>query len=417
MTLRARITAIFMLLIALVALMCSLIMYIGFDAVERYIFRESLETEAEWLSASLASGGHPAVPHGRQFFDAMTVPQTYCNLPLGYHEIEGHGTDEWHLLVFEYNDQRYYLLQDGSDYEKLELYIGLLLLLTLVCGLATAFWAGKRISSRAIAPITQLTSAITRRATPLPYQSAADEIGVLARAFSDRAEELQRYLWREQCFTGDVSHELRTPLAIVLGAAEIIERQASDRPDILASAERIRRTAQKMNAHLTAMLMLSRAPEALHAPQTHMVPIIQTCIERCRPFLTGKPVQIFFQSCDDVSVAGAPELIGSAVHNLLRNACQYTEKGEIRISLTPQSLTIADTGPGLPASIDPASFQRFASGVSNHGEGLGLSIAQRIVNHLSWQMTVDNTPQGCRFHIVFSPSAEAATELPQQPRS
>ncbi len=89
------------------------------------------------------------------------------------------------------------------------------------------------------------------------------------------------------------------------------------------------------------------------------------------------------------------------IWNLLRNACQYTERGEVRITLHDTALTFADTGPGLPPSIDPQQFQRFVPGSPHSGEGLGLSIVQRIVEHLGWRMTVRSSQQGCRFRLEW----------------
>ena len=65
------------------------------------------------------------------------------------------------------------------------------------------------------------------------------------------------------------------------------------------------------------------------------------------------------------------------------------------------ALIVADTGPGLPSSIDPRQFQRFAPGGAHSGEGLGLSIVQRIVEHLGWRMTVHSSQQGCRFSLEW----------------
>ncbi len=403
-TLRARITISFVLLTSLITVLFSAVVYVGFDAIERYIFNESLETEAEWLSASLQRGITPAVPTGRKFFDEMNAPERYAMLPLGYHELEISHTEEWHLLVFEVDGRRYFLLQDGSSFEELEGYIALLLLLALLFSLATAFWVGRKTSAHVIAPITRLATAVKAHQTPFPYQQADDEIGILARAFAAHTEELQQYLWREQCFVGDVSHELRTPLAIILGAAEVLERQTRAMPEqagVYAGAMRIERVAREMNEQLTAMLLLSRAPEQLDAPATPIAPIVEACIERCRPLLEGKPVQLQFDDKFGGSIAGRPELIASVIHNLLRNACQYTDRGSIAVELTPQSLTLSDTGPGLPASVDPALLQQMRHSEAARGEGLGLSIAQRIVAHLGWRMTIRNGPQGSHFRIDF----------------
>ncbi|MFX5530313.1 two-component sensor histidine kinase, partial [Acinetobacter baumannii] len=81
---------------------------------------------------------------------------------------------------------------------------------------------GRKVATHVIAPITRLADAVQDGHKPFPYQDARDEIGVLARAFARHSDELDRFLHREQCFSGDASHELRTPLAIIGGAAETL---------------------------------------------------------------------------------------------------------------------------------------------------------------------------------------------------
>ncbi|WP_246693594.1 ATP-binding protein, partial [Mesorhizobium sp. M8A.F.Ca.ET.142.01.1.1] len=76
-----------------------------------------------------------------------------------------------------------------------------------------------------------------------------------------------------------------------------------------------------------------------------------------------------FARHDAVLVTNA-DLAHSILWNLLRNACQYTENGEVRITLHDTALIVADTGPGLPSSIDPRQFQRFVPSGVHSGEGL-----------------------------------------------
>lgn len=71
--------------------------------------------------------------------------------------------------------------------------------------------------------------------------------------------------------------------------------------------------------------------------------------------------------------------------------------GEVRLAMHGTTIVICDSGPGLPSSIDPQQFRRFQRGARLSGEGLGLSIVQRIVEHLGWGMTVESSEKGCRF--------------------
>ncbi len=212
---------------------------------------------------------------------------------------------------------------------------------------------------------------------------------------SDLAEALQR----EQCFVGDACHELRSSLAILACAAETIRCQLPPDSALLASAERMLRSTQEMEQQLHSLLLLARAPQQLVRTAIFLRPLVQDCMDRCRPWLVGKPVVLVLEEGAEVQAHANLELLRSLVWNLLRNACQYTVRGEVRIRLLARRLVIADTGPGLPAHIDPQHFARFVPSARSGGQGLGLSIVQRLVAQLGWRMEVDSSVQGCRFGL------------------
>ncbi|MEW6383849.1 MAG: HAMP domain-containing sensor histidine kinase, partial [Pseudomonadota bacterium] len=311
------------------------------------------------------------------------------------------GPDEWHLRVFDSGGQRYYLLQDAAPYGYLEHLINAFAAVVISICVLGAFLIGRRVASHVIAPITQLADAVQSGRKPFPCQDAGDEIGVLARAFARHSDELERFLHREQCFSGDASHELRTPLAIIGGAAETLACQLPSDSHLVPSAERILRTTQEMQRQLSCLLLLSRTPGSVPRNKVALRPLIESCMERCQPWISGKPVIVAFDARHDAVLDTNADLAHSVIWNLLRNACQYTERGEVRITLHDTALTVADTGPGLPSSIDPQQFQRFVPGSPHNGEGLGLSIVQRIVEHLGWRMTVHSSQQGCRFSLEW----------------
>jgi signal transduction histidine kinase len=115
-----------------------------------------------------------------------------------------------------------------------------------------------------------------------------DEIGVLARAFAQHSDELERFLHRERCFAGDASHELRTPLAIIGGAAETLVHQLPADSHLVPVAERAVRTTQEMERQLTCLLLLSRDPHTLPIANVSLRPLIEECMARCQPWLARK---------------------------------------------------------------------------------------------------------------------------------
>ncbi|WP_329848047.1 HAMP domain-containing sensor histidine kinase [Stenotrophomonas hibiscicola] len=399
LALRTRITISFVLLMAGAMGFIVLAEQVDYDQVRAAVIARTQDSAVHKLQAALARGERPALPPGSQLYDSHSVPMVLRQYGLGYHGEA--GPDEWHLRVFDSGGQRYYLLQDAAPYGYLEHLINAFAAVVISICVLGAFLIGRRVASHVIAPITQLADAVQSRRKPFPCQDARDEIGVLARAFARHSDELERFLHREQCFSGDASHELRTPLAIIGGAAETLACQLPSDSYLVPSAERILRTTQEMQRQLTCLLLLSRAPSTVPRNKVALRPLIESCMERCQPWLSGKPVSITYDARYDAVLETNAELVHSVIWNLLRNACQYTERGDVRVTLQDTALIVADTGPGLPPSIDPQQFQRFVPGSPHSGEGLGLSIVQRIVEHLGWRMTVRSSQQGCRFSLEW----------------
>lgn len=403
LTLKTRITLSFVMLMVAVMAFVVLAEQLDYDDVRAHMISEGLRSEAHRLQADVAKGVTPPMPAGSQLYDAQTVPDALRQYAPGYHS--GKTPDVWHLLVFEHNGQRYYLLQDRTQYAYLEHVIDAYAVLVISLCILCALWIGRLTAARVIAPITRLAEAVQHKQKPFPFQDARDEIGVLARAFAQHSDEAEQFLQRERCFAGDASHELRTPLAIIAGAAETIAHQLPADSHLRPSAERIVRTTQEMQRQLACLLLLSRDPHTLARADVSLRPLIEECISRCQPWLAKKPVALVLDAPQDSHAHTHAELARSVVWNLLRNACQYTDAGEVRIALHGTTLVISDTGPGLPPSIDPQQFQRFLPSASQSGEGLGLSIVQRIVEHLGWHMAVDSSDQGCRFVLDMHPTS------------
>lgn len=399
LTLRTRITISFVLLMAGAMGFIVLAEQVDYDQVRAVVVARTQASEVRRLQDELARGQCPALPSGSALYDAHNVPVVLRQYGLGYHGEA--APNEWHLRVFDSGGQRYYLLQDAAPYGYLEHLINAFAALVISICVLGAFLIGRKVALHVIAPITQLADAVQSGRKPFPYQDARDEIGVLARAFARHSDELERFLHREQCFSGDASHELRTPLAIIGGAAETLACQLPANSHLVPSAERILRTTQEMQRQLSCLLLLSRAPGTVPRNKVALRALIESCMERCQPWLSDKPVSITFHARNDAVLETNADLAHSVIWNLLRNACQYTERGEVRITLHDSALTLADTGPGLPSSIDPEQFQRFQPCSPHSGEGLGLSIVQRIVEHLGWRMTVHSSQQGCRFRLEW----------------
>ena len=107
-----------------------------------------------------------------------------------------------------------------------------------------------------------------------------------------------------------------------------------------------------------------------------------------------------------VIITGDRELISQIIANLLDNAMVHTPSGtRIALTLTKNSLVVADDGPGIPPGDRLRVFQRFVrleESRSRPGYGLGLNLVGAVVDALGWKITIESNEPGARTHIEFS---------------
>ena len=348
---------------------------------------------------------------------------------------EGHETS-LHFFTYQQQQQRYILtyLEDTNlapenypvlaIFEYFEDIFNKALLAAIVLSLLVAILFSYLSSKQIIKPLVDLKLAVESdhqnlsQLTHLP-----SEVGVLARAIEEKNHELAYYLKREQLFTGDVSHELRTPLTIIMGASEVLAAQLPVDSRLLTFADRINTTARETSEIISALLLLSRAPEKLDAPLTSINKIASAEVERLSYLLRHKSVTCQVIADKDYTAYVRPELLKMALGNLIKNAFQYTDKGQVTILIDADKIAVSDTGLGIPSEMVSVIYERFTrlehsaaesslnrdpsqhliDDPSSLGMGLGLSIVQRIMTHLDWRLTHEaNSAGGTTFFIDYN---------------
>lgn len=340
-----------------------------------------------------------------------------------------------HFFIYEQNAQEYILtyLEDSelvmanypvlAIFEQLEDIFANALRVAVILSLMIAIIFSQFSSRQITKPLLDL-----KKAVETDHQNLAElthlpsEMGVLARAIDEKNHKLEQYLKREQLFTGDVSHELRTPLTIIMGASEVLASQLAHDSYLSEFTNRINTTAKETSEIISALLLLSRAPEKLDAPQTSINSIAINEAQRLNYLLKYKSVtctiiaeQVYFTNV-------RPELLKMALGNLIKNAFQYTDDGEVIITIDSDKIVVTDTGLGIPESMMPLLYERFErlehsntdgktddnsstdKAFSNkvEGSGLGLSIVQRIMTHMDWELTYQaNKTGGSSFSIYY----------------
>ena len=419
-SLRRRIVAAYVVLAIVVCAAFAGAGVFALEAVEKQVITDKLSDAANTLIARHRQGQSTDVPFGPSLLYGEKLPAAMRGLAPGIHELDFEGR-AIEVLIRREGGQTYALVSDETKFQDIQLLVFGVSMLAVIACVALAYALGRVTARWVIAPLSSLARAVQDDApdAELLARHTADEIGVLALAFAERRHALRQFLDRERWFTADVSHELRTPLTIMLGAAELLIARLEQRPDLQAVAERIRRTAADTTGRVGALMLLSRPPHPVDMPRTELLAVVQQEIDRCRPLLDGKPVTLRLQSDGEQWVYARPELLAIAIGNLLRNACQFTEAGEVRVSVSAAHLVVEDTGVGIPQALRERLFERYVRGDHDRvaGSGLGLAIVRRVAEYLEWDIRCEDRPGGgSRFVLSFAARVDPLAAPPIQRR-
>jgi nitrogen fixation/metabolism regulation signal transduction histidine kinase len=202
-----------------------------------------------------------------------------------------------------------------------------------------------------------------------------------------------------------IAHEIKNPLTpIQLSAERIARKFRNNDPDTGDAIEQGTKTIVGEVGQLKRMVdefaRFARMP-AIHLRHAQLAEVLQQAAALARDVKPG--VTIAVDADPSLQLLMDPEQIKRAVGNLLKNAVEATDSGEIRISArrTPHRvyIEVADPGRGVPDADKDKLFLPYFS-TKGRGTGLGLAIVHRIVRDHDGQIHVhDNQPRGTRFEI------------------
>lgn len=385
-------------------------------AVSTLALRERIENQlvVDWLNAEAASflafkreHPEPDALYGLQEQqidmlvarpDSVRIPPPWRDLPAGVHDwherdLQGRGAD-FKLAVAREPDMVVFI-KYGYGRQSLGLrQLGVLLGGAVVLFTLLAWLIGLWSSRRVMRPVAELAERVERfqdEATraPLAPHFADDEVGQLAGALDDYADQLNQRVMRDREFNADVSHELRTPLAVIRGATELLLSAPDLSEKMRARLLRIERAAQQSTDLTTALLMLSRN-ERGHGP-TDVRRLVEAQAEANRVHLSNKPVVISVDGQHGVMVDAPEAVLAVALNNLIGNACKYTAEGEVVITVLADRIEVTDTGPGISPEEAGRLFERGYRGSTSQGSkgaGIGLAIVRRLCALYGWRVSL-----------------------------
>lgn len=306
--------------------------------------------------------------------------------------------------------------QGQSDAALHQLFVDFALALGVMAVLS--LWLGWVIAGRALRPLRTITetardisaSNLHRR---LALEGPDDELRQLGSTVDGLLGRLETSFEAQRQFVANASHELRTPLTL---ERTLLELALSDPSASIASyrhtCEQLLAVGAQQERLIESLLTLSRSQRGLDSRQ----PVDLAAIAAAAAAAVDHDGLVLETTIRPAHTAGNPRLVERLVANLLANAVDHNvDGGHIALATDTRGghavLTIANTGPEIPASELERIFQPFqrldpARTATGHGLGLGLSIVHAIAQaHDATIATDARTDGGLRIEISFPAAA------------
>jgi two-component system, NtrC family, sensor kinase len=275
-------------------------------------------------------------------------------------------------------------------------------------------------------PLEELMNTIARvrrgdLTARVSFAKREDDIGQLGRQFNEMIErldqsreEIEEFHKREMAraehlatlgeLAAGLAHEIRNPLAGIAGVVDIMGKELpADSPSRDVIGE-VHEEILQIQAILNDLLSYARPrPPDFHPADLNTT--IEQAVLLSRQQVLTKPVQVLFEPNPALPpVEHDPALIQQVVLNLVLNGIQaISGAGHVRVGLSAEQefvvVQVSDTGRGIPAEALPKIFKPFFT-TRREGTGLGLSLANSIVQSHGGRIEVSSTPgKGTQFKI------------------
>lgn len=400
----------------------SVVMLLTRDALVRQ--RLEIEAQAFWEQQALAKAPMrlPSTDtiqgyYGRRDVHGEAIPPYVQSLPEGVNYLY---RAQRAVLVQRRGDHTFYLVLRTHNADRLMGESAAALILLGLLAVLVITWLTYRKSRQMVLPINRLAEQVARwdpvlgeavapMTIPDVGSEQSHEVRALSNALRGLSGRVSEFVQREREFTRDASHELRTPLTVIRVASDMLLADPATPEHARRSLLRVQHAGRDMEAVIDAFLILAREGGVAPVGEEFEVrELVLEEVERARPLLAGKPVELRVHGSGTPRLFAPPRVLGVVVGNLLENACTFTESGSVEVEVLADAVVIRDTGIGMSAETLRRAWEPFyrADAFNPMGKGFGLSIASRLARRFGWQLTLESAPgQGSTATLRFVPLA------------
>jgi two-component system sensor histidine kinase CpxA len=236
-----------------------------------------------------------------------------------------------------------------------------------------------------------------------------DELAAMGHDFDEMAARVETLVGAQTRLLRDISHELRSPLARLSVALDLARKRAGEAA--AGDLDRIEREAKRLNEMIGQLLALSRWEsdgDRQRLETFDLAALVREVGSDADFEAQGRNSSVVFEGCDVCEMKGTPQLLRSAVENVVRNAVRYTPEGTaVKLSLRCRHeqgrgeaiINVRDEGAGVPEESLQDIFRPFfrmdgSRTRETGGTGLGLAITERAVRLHGGTVKADNIKGG-----------------------
>jgi two-component system phosphate regulon sensor histidine kinase PhoR len=246
---------------------------------------------------------------------------------------------------------------------------------------------------------------ISIHASPVLYDN---EMAGAICILRDVTEQVKAEKMRRE-FTANVSHELKTPLTSISGYSELL---AAGKGDPREFGEIIHREALRLITLISDIIKLSELENGEDERPTELINLLEIAeLSLKRLEITAQERNITLKTAGEAfSVEAEREALIQLVSNLCNNAVQYNVNGgSVTVALEGRTLSVIDTGIGIPQKDLGRIFERFyrvdkARSRESGGTGLGLAIVKHAAQKLGAKLSIESSEgAGTVVKVEFAP--------------
>ena len=315
----------------------------------------------------------------------------------------------YQVTIVDLKDDRLYLSFDVTAISRNR---SILLILLIMGGLLTTIvlvFSGFWLFRKFLLPVSDLAHEVSSidpndRQVRIEDKYRDYEVGLIAQSIDQFLDKLDDFVEREQSFTAAVSHELRTPVAVVATATDLLELKGvtAAQQDII---NRIKESVSYMASVIEALLFFARDTHKSiekTMPEINLPRICIKVLRRYKEAASKKKLHLRIKIKTRLKVRMSESHMEIVLGNLIRNAIDNTDAGEIKVTLFENGFSVKDSGRGIEADEIELIVQRNHHGSHSSGFGLGLYLVKSICDMYELKFEIESAVgKGSEFVVHF----------------